>query len=166
MLRSKLGLGRLSRRVLLVGLGATAILLVGAVGSAFASVKLMKAEMHRVSGADPSVSAMAPAHADSYLDERGRVHIDLKNMDPARFPANGSCQVEARAGTVNVKGRNLVELLPVGHPKNAAGVPITVVDVSEPGSVITGDKAQIRVRCEWMSNGQKHRHETQWQGTY
>ncbi|MBI4336354.1 MAG: hypothetical protein HY683_00795 [Chloroflexi bacterium] len=147
-----------------LGLALGTMLAAFAITSVFASA-LMKADLHLVSGEDPSVAPWAPADGDAQLDDQGRVGVHLTNMDPARFPADGSCRVEVKVGALSWKDN--VTLLPATDPRNTAGVPVTEVHTKQPGTVVVGDKAEVKVRCESMGqNGQRERHETRWAGTF
>ncbi|MBI4308360.1 MAG: hypothetical protein HY684_06100 [Chloroflexi bacterium] len=134
-----------------------ALLLVATVGGASAASKtvLLKANLHLVSGENPSAPAGIPADGSAKLllleDGTTLVKISLDNMDPARFPPGEICQAEAKAGSFSAKGLDL-DLKETG----------TSVDYRTPGAVIAGDKAEVRVRCEF--NGQ--RHETRWGGIF
>ena len=126
---------------------------------------LLRATLTRVAGEDPSApGALAPASGDARLQAPNRLRVSLTGMDPARFPADPSCSASARIGGASAAGLVPVLVL-AADPANVFGVDVTMIDFRTTGTARAGDTAQVRIRCQFVVNGVRQRHETQWAGT-
>ena len=125
----------------------------------------LRSPLHLVAGEDPSTpGAAAPAAGDARFVLPDRLRVGLSGLDPARFPADASCNAEARVAALSAKGLIPV-LVPVANPENVFGVPVTMVDLRGAGVARPGDTAQVRIRCEFVVGGVRQRHETMYAGT-
>ena len=125
----------------------------------------LRATLVRSAGEDPSApGAAAPATGTARLQLPDRLRVTLTGMDPARFPADPSCNAEARIAALSAKGLIPV-LVPVANPENVFGVDVTMVDLRGAGAARAGDTAQVRIRCEFVVGGVRQRHETIYSGT-
>jgi len=126
----------------------------------------LRATLVHVAGEDPSApGAAAAATGSARFVPPDLLRVTLTGMDPARFPADPSCNAEARVAGLSAAGLHPV-LVPVANPENIFGVPVTMVDLRGAGVARPGDTAQVRVRCQFVdANGVRQRHETIYSGT-
>src|SRR5262249_4299782 len=108
-------------------------------------------------GENPSVSPAFPAGGDARL--RGTtVELNLRNLDPLRFPAGSSCQTTVSAGSASGQGTMVRGVAPGSSPPRS----VTIFTFQGAGTARAGDTASLRIRCTLGGV----RHETQWQGTF
>ena len=125
----------------------------------------LRAALARTAGEDPSApGALLPAAGDARFQLPNRLRISLSGMDPARFPADASCSATVRVGPASASGLVPVLVL-AADPANEFGVDNTSVDFRASGTARAGDSAQVRIRCQFVVNGVRQRHETQYSGT-
>ena len=141
------------RNIIAMTIGA--VLLGAAVYAAF----LLRVTLNRTAGEDPSVSAACLSVGDARWDGV-LARISLNNMDPARFPAGGACQTEARIGGVTRTG---IALAAVPSEGCLPIVPTTSYVFKTATLVTPGTNAQLRIRCVDAAGV---RHETQYAGKF
>ena len=125
----------------------------------------LRATLALTAGEDPSApGALLPASGSARFQLPNRLRVTLTGMDPARFPADASCSAEARVAGASAAGLVPVLLL-AGTPENLFVVDVNIVDFRAAGTARAGDTAQVRVRCQFVVNGVRQRHQTQWAGT-
>ena len=154
-----------SRSLLFAAAVAVIVLLVPRAGIAGV---LLRIPLTLVAGEDPSLPNCDPlvletcAVGDARVVDGPLFKLGVSNLDPSRFPAGPACSVEVRVGTlIDVRG---VQLLPDIAPD---GRPTTSLEIAQPGTVAGGDRAQVRIRCQFTNAlGIVEKHETQWAGTF
>jgi hypothetical protein len=158
---------RFAHKIVAVSLMVTSSLIPNLLYAPAASAQAaLRSPLHLVAGEDPSTpGAAAPAAGDARFVLPDRLRVGLSGLDPARFPADASCNAEVRIGQLSAKGLIPV-LLPVANPENVFGVPVTMVDFRGVGIGHPGDTAQVRIRCQFVdAAGVRQRHETLWATT-
>lgn len=129
---------------------------------------LLRIPLTLVAGEDPSLPNCDPlvletcAVGDARVVDGPLFKLGLSNLDPSRFPAGPACSAEIRVGSIiDMRG---VQLLPGIAPD---GRPTTSLEIAQPGTVAAGDRAQVRIRCQFTNAlGLVEKHETQWAGTF
>lgn len=131
--------------------------------AAGAASPVLRANLVVVGGEDPSILNNFPAEGDARFAPPF-VNVSIVGMDPTRFPAGPACRVEVRVGAVRARDLHL-DPLPATDPENTFNADVTMLDFKQVGTVAAGDAVQVRIRCEFMINGVRQRHQTLWAGT-